>query len=478
MMITRSSKVKAISLKDLFHIYIQAIILLYLIVLHFAYVELIEPKWNYAGYVYTNPELYELFIAWSLAILPSFFLKKLLDRPSIVVYWILYFSTIIPSIVIPIYVSGNTLNSILLISIPTSIAFSLVGISSSWKKFKFNVVKIEKDVFFISLILIYLAFFMYIYLVFGFKIDVVSFLSQEVYEKRSSAKELTESAGGLLGYVLSWQGHIINPTLIAFGLFKRKAPLVFLGIIGQVHIYSIDGSKNTFFSIFLLFGLYLLLNKSKNYSAKTIAFTFFIAVLLVSFIDYTFKDFEGALTTLFTRRVVVTPGLISFQFYDFFSVNPKANFGYSFLRYFVNYPYDRPPAQLIGLVFYGESTNANANLWADAYANFGYLGVFLFTFILMFVLWVYDNISSDLPLLFSTLCITVPAFSLSDGALFTGLLTNGILLVGILVYIFPRSVFDLKTNHEKLNSTSNLGAVRSRDRHKSEPKKAGRFRWP
>jgi hypothetical protein len=94
---------------------------------------------------------------------------------------------------------------------------------------------------------------------------------------------------------------------------------------------------------------------------------------------------------------------------------------------------------LIGSVYFHSASNdANANIWADAYANFGYAGILCFTLLLAILLWLYDSMAaSSRDVQVAALAIGLPAFALANGGLLTSLLTNGVGLAMLLIYLMP-----------------------------------------
>jgi hypothetical protein len=137
------------------------------------------------------------------------------------------------------------------------------------------------------------------------------------------------------------------------------------------------------------------------------------------------------------------PGLLTGYYYEFFSSHPKAHLGHSIFKSLIDYPYAVEPPYLIGaLYFHNASNDANANVWADAYANFGYFGVICFTLLLAAVLWLYDSMAVECDRRLATLAMALPAFSLANGALLTSLLSNGMALAMLLVYLMPREAYE------------------------------------
>jgi hypothetical protein len=82
--------------------------------------------------------------------------------------------------------------------------------------------------------------------------------------------------------------------------------------------------------------------------------------------------------------------------------------------------------------------NANNGIYADAYMNFGFIGFVLWAFLLSILLKLFDSLSKNKKL---ELCIAVsiiPLIALVDTAFLTALLTHGLLLPLIILYLLPK----------------------------------------
>jgi hypothetical protein len=255
----------------------------------------------------------------------------------------------------------------------------------------------------------------------------------DVYDLREKYKD---SGGGAVSYAIAWQSGVINPLVMAYGLVLRKPSLVIAGLAGQMIIFSITGQKSIFFSLLLNIVLLILLSRKKRNFGMSMLYGATIFSALCVFID-SFLD-DMVFVSLFVRRMILTPGLLTGYYYDFFTNNPKVYLGHSIFKSFVDYPYMLKPVYLIGKQYMGsDSMAANANLWADSYANFGFIGIFVFTLILGTVLWLFDSITRHCEYRIKCLILGIPAFALSNAALLTTLLTHGIFLALALAYILP-----------------------------------------
>jgi hypothetical protein len=138
------------------------------------------------------------------------------------------------------------------------------------------------------------------------------------------------------------------------------------------------------------------------------------------------------------RRVFATPGQISGDYFEYFTIHPIYGLSHSFLRWFVSSPYDVDPPILIGSVYFpGTGDNANAGLWADAFANFGFVGIFAFTLVAGGLLWFADGLGRGRDARVAAPLLAIAGLTLGDSALFTTILTNGLAVSCALIALMP-----------------------------------------
>jgi hypothetical protein len=137
----------------------------------------------------------------------------------------------------------------------------------------------------------------------------------------------------------------------------------------------------------------------------------------------------------------LVPAQLSFFYYDFFSEN-----GFTFLsqhhifRNFIEYPYYLDPPHLIANFYFNESeANANNGIYADAYMNFGFVGFVLWAFLLTIILKLADGFSRNKKIIITIAAVAMPVISLSNSALLTNLLTHGLLLSLVVLYLLPEN---------------------------------------
>ncbi len=404
----------------------------YVALFNWAYATAMSP-WRYIGYTYNPPPPAFVIFSWLVAILPALWMPISLRRPSQVGYWLLYVVVFVPSCMVPFYTLEMEPIYVATLVLSLLAAFALLGSIYLLPILRIPRPRMPRALFWTGIVLLSLLLYAQIVSAHGLRIKVVSLAS--IYELRSEYKA---AGGGFARYAVGWQANAINPLLIAQGLVSGNVVLLLAGILGQVIIFSITGYKSVFFSGLLLVALlFVLRSKGKKLGPSMVWGT--AGLVLVSSLLQLWLD-SGTLFSVFVRRLIATPGLLTGYYLEFFSQNPKALLGHSILRSVVDYAYEYPPAIQIGSTYFGSSAiSANANLWADAFANFGFGGIFGFTFLLGLVMWLFDSVAQGRSQRLTSLMFGMPAFFLTNTALLTSLLTHGIGLVLLIVYLMPRA---------------------------------------
>ena len=121
------------------------------------------------------------------------------------------------------------------------------------------------------------------------------------------------------------------------------------------------------------------------------------------------------------------------------------------------------PANEIGLAYFGNvETNANANMWAEGFAEFGIPGIVGFTLFVAFMLWIYDSISARRKLELTVLLAAMPAILLSNTGPTTVLISHGGLAVALVLYLSPSleraEIYETGTEPEEMHLVSAAGA--------------------
>ena len=174
---------------------------------------------------------------------------------------------------------------------------------------------------------------------------------------------------------------------------------------------------------------------------KVSLYAWFLAFLsFISFLEWKICQ-SFTICTLLIRRALFLPAYLNYHYYDYFSTHEQDVFRQSFLRHLgIQSPYDIPIPRLIGEVYYNSSdTNANNGLFSDAYLNMGTVGVLLFPFLLIMVINIIDSVAKGIDDKLLILPIVVIVVVFSAGTLMSGLLTGGVGVLTLILFLFPKN---------------------------------------
>jgi hypothetical protein len=264
---------------------------------------------------------------------------------------------------------------------------------------------------------------------FGFRVEWLSFA--DVYSVRSDFKGIRADSSLVGRYGVNWLGNIVGPFLLIYAVAARRWVVAVPGLVLMLWIYSITGFKATLLGIALVV-LVAFLVRLRARSAVWLA-TAFVSVVLVSAVSD--QVIGSGLTSLAVRRMTLLPALLTGDYWEFFSSNPNAMLGHSVLSPWVSYAYSGDPPAVIGMAYFHSATaNANANLWADGFANFGQPGVLLAGLVLGLVLRLADRLASGRAAVLTAGVMVMPAVTLANSGILTSLLTGGMVLALVLLW--------------------------------------------
>jgi O-antigen polymerase len=404
----------------------------YVVVFVVVYHTLTVPVWRYAGFQSIAAPA-RAACGVLLAIVPSLWMPIGLKRPSQILYWLLYLLVVVPVCLVPIYALQDQSSGPLLFAACIVAMLALVGMV--YRLPLLPLLRLHLKSYEFTALLALLSGISYTLIIAAFGLHFRYVPLAEVYVIRSQFEETLSHTSALVAYAVCWQMYVVNPLLMVMGFTSRRVFPALAGALGQLAIYSISGFRDVLFSAAFLLYLLWVMRPGKPFGTRmALSWTaIFGGAAALDLLGY-----SRTFSALIQERMTGTPGLLTGYYYEFFSTHPKALLGHSIFKSFVNYPYMLEPRQMIGYVYYHDSgMSANANLWADAYANFGYAGILCFTLLLAGVMWLYDSSSDGRSLYVAALVIALPAFAVANSGLLTSLLTHGIGLAIVLMYLMP-----------------------------------------
>lgn len=392
----------------------------------------IVPVWGYEGFR-QRATLPRQVTAGLLASLPGLWMPIKLERPSQVVYWMLYLLVVAPACLVSMWALEDQSNGPVMLSFCLVGLFALTGLVYRIPLLPLPRFRLERYEFGVLLVLISIIFYAFLMSSFGFHFHFVSFA--DTYAVRAEYQATLDNAPVLTAYAISWQAWVINPFVMAMGLRWRRPSWLLVGVAAQFAIYTISAFRSMFFSAALLLYLLWVMKPGRTFGSRFVTAwtTVFAAAGALQYFGLALIP-----AAFITVRMTALPGLLTGYYYEFFSSHPHAMLGHSIFRSLVGYPYAvQPPYLIASTYFHNPAMESNANLWADGIANFGYVGLVITALLFAIVLWLYDSMAFGSDKRFAALAIGLPAFALANTGLLTSLLTNGIGFAMVLIYLVP-----------------------------------------
>ena len=416
-------------------IWLATLVLAYLVTFRLIYGGVFMETFKYMGFEDTPATLEVLALPWCLALLPVALLPRRLAGPSFVVLWYLYLLAYIPIMTVPFY--GGVIRRVPYEAFAMILAFGfcLAILIITCLPHRGLPVAPGPRALPVFLGTLTLATFGGLLLFTGIRPDLSRLT--DVYGLRGDYTAQLAQSGRWVKYLVPWQINLVGPALLALGLV-RKRPLFFLvGALGQAGVFLIAGFKSALLAIPLVCLLHLGLRAAQGRKFPLRANLFILGLLLAGVAEKALWN-TPFIMGFFQQRAMAMPGLLTGQYFEFYATHAKAHLGYGLLKGLTGYPYLVEPSQVIGTL---DPTNptvyANANIWADAFANFGLPAVLAVSLLLGLVLWAMDHMAQGKDPLLAALLAAMPAMVMGNASFPTSLLTGGVALSILAIALLP-----------------------------------------
>ncbi|CEG29107.1 hypothetical protein [Bacillus sp. B-jedd] len=401
-------------------------ILIYKIVIELVYIFQISPIYSYTGLT-LNMNIWNFVISFLCFSLIIFMFPKNKSKPSTYLYLILNLFLTIPTLSYFWLNNQSIVYTIFLVLSCLIIAYFLRK-----RPIEININKGIKSANLILKIIFIFYVLVTLYLIIergGIDFRALNF--QTIYSLRSE-----KGFSGILGYLLNWSAKVFFPFFFAYFLYSKKKWNCTIVLCLQLLLYLSFGFKAYLFSIGMLIMVVILMKKNKFERDFTLGFT------LIILLSSALSRISTILLNSIPFRMIFVPSQIQYQYYDFFKIREKMFFADGLIGkvFSVESPFDVPVPFVIAMHFQGAVSNSNTGVFSDAYSNGGFITMILFAIILALILYLVDSLTERIPPVLVVASLSYMMFVLNDNSLTNALLTGGISLMLILLFLFNSNI--------------------------------------
>lgn len=392
-------------------------VLVYRILLDVTFVYFISPNYSYYMNLTIDIHINKVIVSYIIVFILLLIMPHKSNYIANILLNVQFFVTLLP--MLSLYAMSNrSTKFVAIVCLAHSLQCFIVHLAHQHRYQKTNIV-IQKGENWTALILCFLIGISlgYTLIKYGF-VSLEAFDLTQVYNIRRDV-----SYGFPFSYLLPWTFKIVCLFILLISLEKKNYVGAIIASLFQIYFYLVYANKQTLFSWILVLGCYWLVKKVDLIKGMIYGL---IALLVASGAVY--KIFGNILLLSYlVRRTLFVPATIKFAYYDFFSENLKLHFADNSIGHLlqITSPYDLEAPKLIAGYLEVPNSYCNSGYWGDAFANFGYVGVILFSLILIFmILWI-EKITRNVPDIIHIPLLVSLFYNLNDSALLTWCLGGG-----------------------------------------------------
>lgn len=271
-------------------------------------------------------------------------------------------------------------------------------------------------------IIVCIGTFIYAYVVQG-GIDLSSILVNDMYEQRAEFAEyyISHTNGFLAYFILIWRGITSTVLLICLyaALKQRKLIDIALVLITYLVLFSLSMEKSTFLQPIIAFFIYIIEKKHLLSRVSELFFKGYSVLLAIILVERSILSEESSiLFKPLVSRLSYMPSYLNHVYFDFFKDKPKMWLTGDFfpldrfVRIFLPAHYPQGMVETISEdVFDSLIPSPNTGLFAEAFVQMGFWGIFFFPIAIALIARIYSVFANNYGAAGSM--IMMPIFGLS-----------------------------------------------------------------
>ena len=402
------------------------------------YINFLSVRFDYYGFEYYKSSARYLPLSWVLSLLPILWMPICITRPSQLLVWMIYLIVYMPSMFIPLLACLDGPGEICKLMFVLFLGFLPISLIHRLPLIPVKFIRIRRDRFWWGFWLLWIMAACWVLIAFHKTFSLANF--DDIYEVRFDAGDIMKNS--FVNYALMWLYGALDPFLMGYGLFRKKRWMFVVGLLGQILVYGSYGNKASLLSIVLVITFYVLFRIGRPFGLVLLGGAlgvFAVLALLYKFSGEEFGAIVAMVAFLVVFRLFGAAGLLTGQYYHFVKTNPYTFYSHlSGINWLVHYPYKVPLGTEVGYFYYFPLNDATAHFWAtDGIMAAGLPGIILVSVVCALVFWLIDSAAVNHDARLGALVLSYAVFSLANLSLFTTLLSGGLGLVTILLYLMP-----------------------------------------
>ena len=398
---------------------------LYKIVLDISYIFFVSELFDYAGFP-LHFNYFNYILSWILLYFLAFVTPYNIDRASNY-----FFMSSSLFVLIPLYslygLTDWTSEPVVVSTIAISIIYILTNTKINFE-IKLPVIKNGREVA-LLISLFFIALLIFWYFISG-AVRYFNLNLAKVYEFRENSAALANV--GVMAYLNNWTYKVFLIYALSWMLLKKYYYFAALLILIQIFFFGVSAHKSVLFTPMLIISIWWYFGRFKTLLIMPLGI---VTIIILSIMSYFLFD-DIFTPSLLIRRVLFIPAKLTYEYFSFFTDNDFIYWGNSILSYFIEYKYHLPVPLLIG-EYDGSGASANNGFISSGYSHAGFLGIIFYSIIISVLLRILDfSVKKGVPVWFALSMVIIPLRStLLSSDLFTTLLTHGLFIAFILLYL-------------------------------------------
>jgi hypothetical protein len=414
------------------------------VLFHLLYVTYLSTVWAYFGYAMRQTSAGAFVGTYALVLVPALLVPARSGRRTILVFFVLYSLLYLPSQFALLFASDSWARG-LAIQAALALGFGLLALSfhlpvqslrmppMSWSLYAWSLVALCSLCLAIALR------------------GGLGNLNFAAFFEASSDRRAKEEASAILGlygsgYVFAWVTYVIAPLLIVIGLMRKRVLLFILGCVTEVIIYATATAKFALLTPpFVVLAWYFC---RRDHGQVAVKYTYwcsgllFASTLIANALLGVPNAVEGVLS-YFVMRYFGYQGVSTVLYARFAEAN-----GYTYWSHvkgvsaYIPYPFDQGLPWAIADFWWGyPGLSSPGHPWAqDGLAAAGLGGVLAISLVVAAVFWLTDAFVTSASASLVVPLLLIQGIMLSESSLFTQLLSNGWLVLCVLLWVSPRAL--------------------------------------